>query len=45
MVILLVNGGADLEPRDIWGWTILMEASINGNLAIVKLLSQGKGKL
>jgi len=39
VVILLVDGGANLEARNIWGWTALMRASINGRLAIVKLLS------
>jgi ankyrin repeat protein len=44
VVILLANGGADLEARDKWGLTALMLATINGRLAIVKLLSD-KGKL
>ena len=39
VVILLANGGADLEARDNWGWTALMRASIHGHLTIVKLLS------
>jgi hypothetical protein len=39
VVVLLANGGADLEARNIAGLTALMWASIKGRLAIVKLLS------
>ena len=41
VVILLANGGADLEARNIAGLTALMWASYRGHLAIVKLLSKG----
>ena len=39
VVILLVNGGANLEACDIRGSTALMWASVDGHLALVKLLS------
>jgi ankyrin repeat protein len=43
-LLLLANGGADLEARKIAGLTALMWASYRGHLAIVKLLSN-KGTL
>ena len=39
VVILLANGGANLEARNIAGLTAIMWASNHGRLAIVKLLS------
>jgi hypothetical protein len=39
VVIMLANGGANLEARDLVGFTALMRASSRGRLAIVKLLS------
>ena len=44
VVIMLANGGADLEARNIAGLTALMWASYRGHLVIVKLLSN-KGTL
>ena len=39
----LLAHGADVNIKDKHGWTLLMRASINGHLAVVRLLCDAPG--